>query len=728
MNYSVSSILYLFSSFGILALSYGISLLKAPGTQFPLFFALYASGMLCCVLAWCFRPRQIRARSFAFIAIIAICSRSTLLEMEMSDDVYRYAWEGYVLKQGLNPYQTTPEDPRLQSLKDSGLRSPNHPNMGAIYPPLALFFHQLVVEVFERSQYTDLRSELEMGKGEGGKVAELRIPPSSSGLTRESINTHVIKDLYLYFKFAYLLFDLLTIFLLILLLKRRRQDPGHVLLYAYNPVILYAFAGQAHLDSLMIFTLVLALYFFETKRYCWMWISLGLSIASKGPAILAIGALLNRSTLRYSFVLPLLLLLLYFPFLDAPGSLFSSLSSFAWRMDYNGSIFPLLKMLTGLSNPAASAVLMFLGAGILVWVYLCIGDPPRCIFIVFTVFLLLAPTVHFWYLSWIIPFLCFHRSGPVMLWCGLSGLWFAVLEGIHYRNTFEHYPRMVVLQYLPVYLYFLMNWFGVGRRKERITDTEVAAEEIAARNREGDGFQTDLKSFPTLSIIIPVLNEEVNLEILLKQIKNLKHQPLEIIVVDGGSSDHSVQVARNAEVTVFTGLRGRGRQIVQGVQRSKGEGVLVLHADCRIEVDVVRGVCEALKETEVLGGCIGNRYDEPKGGQWIIYILNVFRARVLGMSFGDQGQFFRSEMIKTKRWNLEMPLMEDVELSLCFWETPGTVAYLGGGVVSSVRRWKGSNRLYNAMEIIGFVFLYCFLRRIKGRVETESLYRKYYRI
>ena len=70
--------------------------------------------------------------------------------------------------------------------------------------------------------------------------------------------------------------------------------------------------------------------------------------------------------------------------------------------------------------------------------------------------------------------------------------------------------------------------------------------------------------------------------------------------------------------------------------------------------------------------------------------------------------------------------MEDVEISILLNNVSGKICYLGGGLISSIRRWQSKNRFLNAIQIIRLVLTYCLMRRIKSKVDTTAMYKSYY--
>jgi glycosyltransferase involved in cell wall biosynthesis len=118
---------------------------------------------------------------------------------------------------------------------------------------------------------------------------------------------------------------------------------------------------------------------------------------------------------------------------------------------------------------------------------------------------------------------------------------------------------------------------------------------------------------PTVSIIIPVLNEELCIEATLRHVqRQLAPAASEVVVVDGGSSDATVALARRCGARVVQAGRGRARQMNAGAAAASGDILVFLHADTRPPEGLVAEVRRALGQAGVvLGGF------RPRIGGWL---------------------------------------------------------------------------------------------------------------
>jgi rSAM/selenodomain-associated transferase 2 len=192
----------------------------------------------------------------------------------------------------------------------------------------------------------------------------------------------------------------------------------------------------------------------------------------------------------------------------------------------------------------------------------------------------------------------------------------------------------------------------------------------------------------SLAVILPVLNEQDHLASTLNSLLAQTEPADRLIVVDGGSQDDTAGMARSlgVEVVMEPG-RGRGGQIAAGVRSAREDIVLVAHADmlCPSEALAVVRQCLAA-DPGCPGGCLGHRFASPR---WVFRVIEWFDRRRGrgGMSYGDQAQFFRREMLSRVGGFPDQPIMEDVELSQRLRQL-GRPVYLDLPVTVSPRRFE----------------------------------------
>jgi rSAM/selenodomain-associated transferase 2 len=191
---------------------------------------------------------------------------------------------------------------------------------------------------------------------------------------------------------------------------------------------------------------------------------------------------------------------------------------------------------------------------------------------------------------------------------------------------------------------------------------------------------------PAISIVIPTLNEAAELPETLRRARAIP-EVREIIVVDGGSSDQTREVAAESGCAVFTTAAGRGGQLRLGASRAQGEIVLLLHADTWLPAEAGRAVLECCRRPDVVGGGFWKAFRDP------IWLMRGARARcglllrLGGRILGDQAMFIRREALERIGGVPDMPLMEDVEL--CRRLRPlGRLVLADATVVTSTRRFR----------------------------------------
>lgn len=219
---------------------------------------------------------------------------------------------------------------------------------------------------------------------------------------------------------------------------------------------------------------------------------------------------------------------------------------------------------------------------------------------------------------------------------------------------------------------------------------------------------------PPASVVVPVLNDAPALAGL---IADLRRDPsLEIIVVDGGSSDGSVEVASGAH-TVCVGAQGRGRQLRRGVCEAKHDWLWLLHADSRISAAALAAFSRL--RTTPGWGWFDVRLD---GEGWPLRVVEAAmnrRAALTAIATGDQGIFVHRDLLRAVGGVPPQALMEDVELSKRLrrlakpWRVREPLA-------TSSRRWQRDGTLRTVLNMWQLRFRY-----FCGEA-PERLARRYY--
>ncbi|MBM3460256.1 MAG: glycosyltransferase [Armatimonadetes bacterium] len=190
---------------------------------------------------------------------------------------------------------------------------------------------------------------------------------------------------------------------------------------------------------------------------------------------------------------------------------------------------------------------------------------------------------------------------------------------------------------------------------------------------------------PTLSVIIPALNEAAALPATIQALHQSRH-PLEIWVVDGGSTDGTPAVAAALGAEVLPVPRGRGGQLDAGARAARGEILWFLHADTLVPVDAAEQVRHALADPQVLGGSFRCRF---LGSTWAARCFTRLYPvmQFLGCSYGDASLFLRrADYLRTGGFR-SLPLFEDLE----FWRRlrrEGRLVFLPGPLATSARRFE----------------------------------------
>lgn len=388
---------------------------------------LVLSGLFYLVCAFVVLRRKSPLRP-AFVVGAAIVFRFTFwpLYPALSDDVFRYRWEGKLQAAGGNPYEVRPGDAAWSGLRDETFAAIPGRDFRGIYGPL--------VEEFELAAYR--------------AISRFESRPYAQAF---------------WFKLPSSLFDLGVMAALGLLLRAKGIPPDRILIYAWSPLPLIEFWGNGHNDSIVVFFLLMAMVFLnrDNQRAVFLgFAALALAIASKvWPAFLIpvfAGLRLGR-WLASLIVIPILALAV-FPYLSPTlhwtviDENLRFMSGFLGGWRNNDSLFGGLLWLAGndfyLAKKFAFGAVCAAAAAVtaLRW------PLERATLTVITVLLMVSANCHPWYLTWILPLLALYPVPPLLLWVTLAPLAHAAVIQWVATGEWNGSTAIRYYEYWPVYV------------------------------------------------------------------------------------------------------------------------------------------------------------------------------------------------------------------------------------------------------------------------------------
>jgi len=191
---------------------------------------------------------------------------------------------------------------------------------------------------------------------------------------------------------------------------------------------------------------------------------------------------------------------------------------------------------------------------------------------------------------------------------------------------------------------------------------------------------------PSISIIIPALNEESSLASAIESLAPFRARGAEVIVVDGGSRDRTIELARTLADRVVVSPRGRATQMNAGAAVARGDVLLFLHADTRLPDEADRLVLDGLTDSVWRWG----RFDVQIEGRSlllpVIAGLMNWRSAITGIATGDQAMFVTRDTFEAVGGFPDIPLMEDIALSKWLKRVSRPLC-IAARAITSGRRW-----------------------------------------
>jgi hypothetical protein len=374
----------------------GLLLLPDARSHLAPYLLLFLAGAAISLLA----ARILTASGLGFLLVCGALLRITLIARppDLSDDVFRYLWDGRVTAAGISPYELPPNDPALAEIAPELARRVAHRDVVTVYPPVA----QAAFRVF----------------GASGHLLAWKVFAAAADLS-------IVAILW-------------------------SGAPGGAFaaaLYAFHPLPVTEAAGEGHLDSLGVVLLLASLAHLARRRRALAGIALAMSVLTKYVSLAAAIPLLRRGRFKFLAAGVLCAAVLWLA-ASRPGvSPFGGLGQYVTRWDFNSPIYTaavgwmdssglpqtakdaFLGLKAKWNHPAwtmrvfpyfysaffARVLLGLLLAAALALIAFRVPDLETSVFASLAALLLLSPTLHPWYLLWVLPFAARKRE-PAFLY------------------------------------------------------------------------------------------------------------------------------------------------------------------------------------------------------------------------------------------------------------------------------------------------------------------------
>jgi rSAM/selenodomain-associated transferase 2 len=199
-----------------------------------------------------------------------------------------------------------------------------------------------------------------------------------------------------------------------------------------------------------------------------------------------------------------------------------------------------------------------------------------------------------------------------------------------------------------------------------------------------------------ISIIVPTFNEEMTIRQCLETVVDIPG--IEVIVVDGGSADRTVEiVGQYRDVKIVSSEMGRSIQMNKGAGYARGEILLFLHADCVLSREAVLNVRNVFRCSTFVGGAFKIRLLSDKFPYRLIEMGINFRSTLFKLPYGDQGLFVKRSVFEELGGFREVPNCEDLDF-ICRLKKNGKIIILDERISSSIRRWENHGILRTSLR------------------------------
>ena len=405
--------------------------------QYFLFFALF-------IFVY-FQIEQ--PKTIWFFVVLSILLRFILVFSfpNLSDDIYRFIWDGNLINNGINPFNELPtyylqDANAVPGLTQALYDELNSPNYFTIYPPICQGIFSLVTFL--------------TGSNWSGNAVVM--------------------------KFFIFLFETGSIFLIIRILKSFNLPEKRVLLYALNPLPIFELCGNLHFEGAMIFFLLLSVYLMQQNKWNLSAIAFSGAVLSKLLPLMFLPFLFRKLGLKKAFqyymIVGLVVVLAFLPFLNSHliANFGNSLDLYFQKFEFNAGIYYILRwigfqikgfnMIQVIGPLTALIVLVTISIKSLTEKDLSVHRIVFNMLFAICLYLFTATIVHPWYVTLPLVLCLFTRFRFPVLWSGLVMLTYVNYSyPVYFENLW-----VVGIEYSLVFLllnYELKSELKIGRSK-----------------------------------------------------------------------------------------------------------------------------------------------------------------------------------------------------------------------------------------------------------------------
>ncbi len=362
----------------------------------------------------------------------------------LSDDFYRFIWDGRLLASGNHPFAQLPvyyidNNISIQGIDEELFKSLNSPEYFTIYPALSQYVFWLAASLAPHSVY--------------GSVLVIKMVIFTA--------------------------EIGSLFLLRNLIRDFNLPPSRVLLYALNPLVIIELVGNTHLDALMIFFVLLAIVFLNSRREAFSAVAFSAAICIKIVPVIFFPVIIQRlgwrKAWKFCAITLITSLVIFLPLFDRQiiSGFYESIGYYFNRFEFNASIYYVVRWLGWLIfgfNIIQYAGIILGGIAFLVIIRIAFHTKQASsasaatldqdfftgLLFVHLTYLLFTTTVHPWYVSMLLMFAVLTEFRFVVLWTAMIYLTYAG----YMQHTFRENLWLTAIEYTIVlgYLAYEILW------------------------------------------------------------------------------------------------------------------------------------------------------------------------------------------------------------------------------------------------------------------------------